>query len=296
MASDLFKDDPLFLSLVETGSLFVGEDLKTLCLRGPEKKLRQSRFLQPLLVAVSLGYLRRLQDRGVFADFVLGHSLGEITALAAAGVLSDRQAVTMAARRGQLMDEAAMAVDGGMLAVTGSHRDALPALLAEVSGVGSVTLANDNAPNQVVLSGARAALEAAAQRIASAKLGSCRFLSVAGPWHSPCMETARDRFAQWVAEVDFRKPVIPLVMNVSGGPEADPERIRQNVIRVIAAPVQWRQAMAHLKNEGVNSLIEIGPGRILAGLARANGFGNETRLHTVGSLKDVDTVASALAG
>ena len=295
MASDLLAGDSFFLSLVETGSHCVGEDLKTLCLRGPEKRLRQSKFLQPLLVAVSLGYLRHLQDKGLIADLVLGHSLGEITALAAAGVVSPEQAVTMAAHRGRLMEEAAAAVaDGGMMAVMGTQREALKVLLEDGVSDEPVTLANDNAPNQVVLSGTRTALEKMARLIAAGRIGSCRFLSVTGPWHSRHMEPARARFEKWSETLEFKKPRVPIVMNVSGQPEEDPVQIKRNIIRAIAEPVQWRSAMAHVKAKGGADLIEIGPGRVLAGLARANGFGNETRVLTVSSLRDVEAVWHAL--
>ncbi len=293
MAADLAGGDSHFQSLIEAGSLQTGEDLRTLCLRGPEKALRRTAVLQPLIVAVSLGYLRRLLEKGITPDWVLGHSLGEITALAAAGVVAPEQAVIIAARRGRLMEEAAAAADGGMMAVIGPERESVLALLGEPAGADQLTLANDNAPTQIVISGRRPALEAMAQRIGAAKLGTCRILPVAGPWHSPYMATASARFADYLETQVFGKPSIPIVMNYSGQREDDPRRIKENVINAVREPVQWRAAMGFLRSAGVGSLVEIGPGRVLSGLARTNGFGNETHLCTVSSLRNVDSVAEA---
>ena len=162
MGADLFKSDTAFRSLVGLASEWVGEDLESICLRGPEKKLVRSKFLQPLLVAVSLGYLRHLTERGVNPDVVLGHSLGEITALAAAGIVTPEEAVRIAARRGVLMEGAARKTAGAMLAVILEDRAKLLAWLASPAASHRVVLANDNAPNQVVLAGERSALTACA--------------------------------------------------------------------------------------------------------------------------------------
>ena len=294
MAADLFKEDPFFQSLVDLGSARSGEDLRTLCLRGPEKRLQRAEFLQPLLVAVSLGYLRRLEARGLRPDVALGHSLGEISALAAAGVVTCEQAVEIAACRGRLMQEAAAAVDGGMLAVICADRAPVLRVLSEEGGGTRAVLANDNAPDQIILSGERTALEAVARRAAAERLGRCRWLAVSGPWHSPFMEPARERFAQWVETIPFLRPRIPIVFNASGRPEAEPQAIKEQITRVLAAPVQWRAAMEHLKTLHANELLEVGPGRILAGLARANGFKDDARIHTVNNLRGVDLATATL--
>lgn len=285
MARDLFDHSPCFRDLMTLGSDLTGEDLATLCLRGPEKRLRQSFFLQPTLVAVSLGYLDHLAADGIGADVVLGHSLGEITALAAAGVVTYREAVTIAAQRGRLMDEAAALCEGGMLAVLGVPLDTVQALVREIGQPERLTLANDNAPDQVVVSGDAYLLRQFSELVAARRLGRCRALAVAGPWHSPILTTARRQFEHWIASVAFRPPRVPLVLNATGQVEHDPGRIRQSISAQLTAPVDWRGCMRTVQAMQVGLMFEVGPGRILSGLARANGVGSATRIFNINNLR-----------
>ena len=245
------------------------------------------------MVCVSLGYLRRLTAGGVKPDQVLGHSLGEITALAAAGIVDFETAVDIAAKRGELMDAAAARLKGGMVAVISPEREAIRQYLAGGVPSGKLVLANDNAPNQIVLSGEQKALEQAVQFITRGKLGQCRRLPVAGPWHSPAMAQARREFEAWLGPVEFRAPQVPLLFNVTAAAETDPGKIRQLVARNLVEPVRWRSCLEQLRAAGATALFEIGPGRVLSGLARANGFGDETRVGNVNNLRGVDLAASA---
>ena len=294
MGADLFKSDVPFRSLVALASELVGEDLEPTCLRGPEKKLVRTRFLQPLLVAVSLGYLRHLNERGVQPDFVLGHSLGEITALAAAGIVTPAEAVRLAAKRGELMDQAATQVDGGMLAVTLEDRTRLLDWLASAPSGKGLTLANDNAPRQIVLSGERSALTACAKFIANEKLGKCRFLAVSGPWHSPFMAEASIRFEAWLRQIPFQPPRLPMIWNVTAARAETTEDLRSLVSSALARPVRWAACMAALRALNPSWLLEVGPGRVLSGLARANGFGEATRILNVSNLRGVELAAESL--
>ena len=293
MGADLFKSDPAFRALVQHSSQCVGENLEPICLRGPEKTLVRTKYLQPLLVAVSLGYCRRLAERGVKPDVVLGHSLGEMTALAAAGVLTFEDAVEIAATRGGLMEQASATVPGGMLAVTTTARERiLDWLAAEFPDNGAV-LANDNAPTQIVLSGDHACLEQCASFITGQRLGRCRPLAVAGPWHSPLMNEARAQFESALRPFVFRPPRCALVLNASATLESDPARIRSLIVEVMARPVLWRSCMDLLHEMQAGALFEIGPGRVLAGLVRLNGFGLETRAHSVNNSSGVELAARA---
>jgi [acyl-carrier-protein] S-malonyltransferase len=344
MAADLFGSDAAFRQLAAHASQCAGADLERLCSRGPERELVKTEFLQPLLVAVSLGYCRQLTERGIEPDVVLGHSLGEISALAAAGVLSNEDAVSVAAQRGKFMAAAAR-VGGGMLAVITSEREKVLSLLADqkmltsfpnpnlnpnpnpsqpsspagretpppgAEGLcppaaevlageaarapasrGRVFLANDNAPNQLVFAGLNDGLEQAAQLIRQATLGTCRKLAVSGPWHTPLMEEAQSEFGAWLQSVSFRPSRVPVLMNGSAALESDPEQIRRLVIGILTQPVLWRASMERLRSMEARLLLEVGPGRVLSGLARANGFGNETRLCIVNNLRAVELAAQA---
>ena len=162
MGQDLFKGDAHFRQLVSLANDLTHEDLEKLCLRGPEQKLRKAQFLQPLLAAVSLGYLSHAREAGIRPSVVLGHSLGEITSLAASGVMSDENAVTVAAKRGEFMDKAASRCNGSMTAVLFMPLDKVNEILADMNASWGaperIVLANDNAPNQIVVSGESRAL------------------------------------------------------------------------------------------------------------------------------------------
>ena len=292
MGQDLFKDDPFFRSLISLASDLAKADLEKICLRGPEKTLLQARFLQPALVAICLGYLNRLQNAGVKADVVLGHSLGEITSLAASGVVSFEDAIKIASKRGELMDEVASEVGGGMLAVMFMPLDQVESLLEEINEPESIVLANDNAPDQVVLSGRDDLLEKFAQLIALRRLGKSKKVHVNGPWHSPFLRNARVQFENWAEDYRFTKPSIPLVLNATAKTENHPTTIKHLVTWQLTNPVFWRESMETLHNAGVDTLYEIGPGRILSGIARVNGFKKETVVFNINNLRGIDLAIS----
>jgi [acyl-carrier-protein] S-malonyltransferase len=291
MAADLFKTDPAFRALVDRASQRVGRDLEQLCQAGPQRELARTQYLQPLLVCVALGYLRHLTGAGLTPAMVLGHSLGEIAALAASGIVGFETAVDMAAKRGELMEAVAMEAAGGMIAVTGPDREALLRLQARSFPAAQLVLANDNAPNQLVFSGATTVLDQWAGLVAAEKLGHCRRLAVAGPWHSPLMAPAREQFSLWLETIEFQAPRVPLVFNVTGSTENNPQGIRELVARSLVEPVRWRQAMASLLALPEVSFFEIGPGRVLSGLARANGFGEKTRIFNINNLRGLEMAA-----
>jgi [acyl-carrier-protein] S-malonyltransferase len=296
MAADLFHGDSPFRELVRHASRATGTDLERICLRGPERELRKTEFLQPLLVAVSLGYLRRLQERGLQPDVVLGHSLGEITALAAVGVLTFAQAVEVAAQRGRLMSQRAAQLEGGMMAVTATERERALAFLSKALAPERVYLANDNSPAQFVLSGLRSDLEEAARLLQGQRLGACRLLPVTGPWHSPLMKDVQEPLADWLRDLPWTAPRIPILMNNSASPEQSPDRIRDLVVRNLAEPALWRSSMDRLKEMRPSVLLEVGPGRVLSGLARANGFGDDVRVVPVNNVRGVDLALPRTVG
>jgi [acyl-carrier-protein] S-malonyltransferase len=298
MGQDLFKGDAHFRRLVSLASDLTHEDLEKLCLHGPERKLRKAQFLQPLLAAVSLGYLAHLRDAGIRPSVVLGHSLGEITSLAASGVVSDENAVTIAAKRGQLMDEAASRCNGTMMAVLFTPLDKVKELLAEMNAVSGapekIVLANDNAPDQIIVSGDLAALEEFSRLVSARGLGKCKSILVSGPWHSPFMNGACELFTSWVADVPFSAPTVPLILNGTAQFENDPERIRLLISEQLVRPVQWRQCMEVVRGMRPDAILEIGPGRILSGLVRVNGFPKKTVVYNVNNFTGLQRAVQEL--
>ena len=290
MAADLFKADPAFRDLVQHASERAGADLERLCRRGPERELVRTRNLQPLMVCVSLGYLRHLTAAGVKPDRVLGHSLGEIAALAAAGSVSSETAVDIAAKRGELMDAAATRWPGGMVAVITSEREAIRRFLAETVPAGKLVLANDNAPNQIVLSGEDGWIEQAIEFINRGKLGQCRRLPVAGPWHSPAMAPAREEFEKWLRRLSSAPRRCRCCSTSPPPPKPTP-----------APSGNWSRATWSNPSAGASAWTGCGPParprcsrsarRRVVRLARANGFGDATRISNVNNLRGVELAA-----
>ncbi len=291
MGADLLRSDPWVRDHVQTVSSFVGEDVERICLKGPERKLMQSAIVQPLLTIMSMGYARKLAACGIVADIVAGHSLGEISALAQSGALTDELAVQVAMRRGMLMDEAAAQTPGGMVAVF-RPLAWVEALLQKLALQDQVFVANDNADKQVVVSATRDLLADFVQLANAEEAGCCKPLRVSGPWHTPWLAGACAVFTDWLETVPFQSPRIAFVANATGCVETDPARLRYFAAHQLTGRVNWRFSMETLRQHDVDTIFEVGPGRVLAGLARLNGFGNETVVRNVDSIRAVTSVCN----
>ena len=196
----------------------------------------------------------------------------------------------MAARRGQLMDEAASHCSGGMMAVVTAEPEEVLKRVAELEVPDPLLLANDNAPNQIVLTGELSSLDAAAAMVARHRLGRCKRLFVAGSCHSRCMVSARKAFEEWAELLVFRPPHTPIILNATAKEASHPSTIKHLITWQLTSPVFWRESMNRLRELGVDTLLEIGPGRILSGLARVNGF-REARICNVNNLRGVEQAA-----
>lgn len=243
---------------------------------------------------MSLGYLRHVAEKGIRPDAVLGHSLGEITSLAASGVISNEEAVAMAAKRGELMDEAAAQCKGGMMAVLFTPLEQVYELLAEMNAPEKIVLANDNAPNQVVVSGDMETLAAFSRLLAGRGIGKIKSIIVSGPWHSPYMAAAMEKFGAWVESIPFKAPSVALLLNGTGGFETDPVKIKDLITRQLVKPVFWRSCMETLLAMKADIFLEIGPQRILSGLLRVNGFPKRTTVYNVNNLTGLERASKEL--
>lgn len=251
----------------------LGEKLSAIMFEGPEDVLTRTRNAQPALMAVSMAALRALEGEGVSVKrdvaFVAGHSLGEYSALAAAGFFSIGDTARLLRARGDAMQEAVPPGVGAMAALLGLDLDAAEAVAKEAATADEVCeVANDNAPGQVVVSGHKAAVERAME-IAKGK-GSRRamLLAVSAPFHCALMEPAAEVMANALAGTTIHPPVVPLVANVLARPVSDPTEIRQRLIEQITGTVRWRESMAWLGANGVTRFVEIGAGKVLSGLVR----------------------------
>jgi [acyl-carrier-protein] S-malonyltransferase len=251
----------------------LGQHLSRVMFQGPEEDLRLTENAQPALMAVSLAVTRVLASEGnlTLADkaaFVAGHSLGEYSALAAAGSLDLADAARLLRRRGQAMQAAVPVGEGAMAAILGLDLEAAQAVAAEAAESDVCAAANDNAPGQVVLSGHTAAIERAIE-IAKAK-GAKRaiLLPVSAPFHCSLMAPAAEVMAEALSQVPVQMPLVPLVANVTASHLSDPDEIRRKLVDQVTGMVRWRESIAYMVGQGVETVVELGAGKVLSRLCK----------------------------
>ena len=274
----------------------LGQKLSQLMWEGPADELTLTENAQPALMAVSLAALRVLEEKGVSvardAAFVAGHSLGEYSALAAAGSLSIADTARLLKIRGRAMQAAVPVGRGAMAALLGLSYDDAAAVAAEAAQGEVCQAANDNADGQVVVSGAKAAIERAVEIAKGRGAKRAMLLNVSAPFHCALMQPAADAMAEALAKVEIRRPVVPLVANVLAASISDPEEIRRRLVEQVTGNVRWRESVQYLARHGVTRLYEIGSGKVLTGLVKRIVEGVEGV--AVGTPDDVEKMVAAL--
>jgi [acyl-carrier-protein] S-malonyltransferase len=252
----------------EAASAALGFDLRRLCFEGPGAELTLTANAQPAILAASIVALDALAAAGVSGDFVAGHSLGEYSALVAAGALEFADAVRTVRARGQFMQEAVPPGEGAMAAVLGLDRALVTRACEEARDVGVVQVANLNGPGQTVIAGATAAVGRAVE-LAKAK-GAKRALAlpVSAPFHSALMAPAAARLEAVLRAMRIRDLRVPLVTNVDADLLTDGARVADTLVRQVTAPVRWEEVITRLVKEGAGTFVEVGPGKVLSGLIR----------------------------
>lgn len=275
MGKDLADASPAAREVFEAVDDALGQDLSGLMFEGDADTLTLTENAQPALMAVSMAVLTVVRDRlGPDLDslcrFVAGHSLGEYSALTAAGALSLADAARLLKRRGRAMQRAVPVGDGAMAALLGLDPDAAAAVAdAAAADTGAIcAVANDNADGQVVVSGHKQAVDRAVALAAERGAKRSVLLPVSAPFHCSLMQPAADEMADALADVTIRSPAVPLVSNVLAAPVSEPDRIRDLLVSQVTGKVRWRESMQWLAGQGVTELVEVGAGRVLSGLAR----------------------------
>ncbi|MFP4030780.1 MAG: ACP S-malonyltransferase [Desulfococcaceae bacterium] len=266
----------LFDASVEARALFEMAEtvsalpVQRLCFEGPMAELTETINLQPAVTAVNLACLAVLGARGLRPDVVAGHSLGEFSALCAAGIASPQAAIRLVHRRGVLMHREATRNGGAMAAIIGLPMDQVQALVdqakADLPG-GVVAVANHNAETQIVITGAPEPV-GRVSALAAGRKAKAVPLKVSGAWHSPLIAGAESEFREFLGEFEFNAPEVPVLHNVTAAPEKDPEAIRGLMARQLCSPVRWYDTVRRLLEDGVEVIAEIGPGKVLTGLVR----------------------------
>ena len=243
--------------------------LSQLIFEGPKEELTKTYNTQPALLTTSMAILDFFRKSGIQADFVAGHSLGEYTALVAAGVLSFEEGVFAVRKRGEFMEHAVPNGEGSMAAVLGLDRDPLSDVTKAVSKEGfPVSLANLNCPGQIVISGSREGVERAGVKAKEAGAKRVLPLEVSGPFHSSLMKPAAEQLREVLDGMEMKDAEIPVVINVTAQPVSSASEIKDKLIEQLYSPVQWEDSVTKMIDLGVDTFIEIGPGKVLSGLIK----------------------------
>ena len=272
MGRTLYESIPAAHQLYDRAREVLGYDLAQLCFSGPSEKLDSTIVSQPALFVTSLAALEMLRDRSpevvLACEATAGLSLGEYTALVFSGAMDFEDGLEVVQRRGQAMQDASDATPSGMISVLGLERDQVESLCKQAGSQGVLQVANLLCPGNIVVSGANAACEKAAEL--AEEMGAMKTvpLPVAGAFHTELMRPADEALAEVLAGIELRSPEIPVVSNVDARPHSAPEEIRELLVRQVVSPVYWEDSIRYLVGEGFDQFYEVGPGRVLRGLLR----------------------------
>jgi len=286
MGKDLHDTFESAKSIFKQADDSLGMAISQMCFEGPEDELQLTINQQPALLTVSYACLKAIEEinDGSFTkpEYLAGHSLGEYTALAAAGVLDFPTAVYLARERGRLMYEAGQQSPGAMAAVMGLDEEVLTAICQDTSTV----IANYNTPGQMVISGMKDDVLRASEQAQSAGASRVVPLNVSGAFHSPLMKPAQEGLTEIIATVEFKDPDIPVIANTTALPLTNGEQVKTELIDQLCHSVQWQRSVEYMINNGVTTFIEIGPGRVLSGLVKR--INKEVTLQNIGSVEAVN--------
>lgn len=284
MGKDFYENSSQAAKLFEEASEALRLDMKALCFEENDR-LDQTEYTQAALVTTYLAMCRELESRGVKPDITAGLSLGEYAAIAAAGAMSDLDAIRLVRKRGMLMQNTVPAGEGAMCAILALDEKKIEEILSEIP---DVTIANYNCPGQIVITGKTAAVERAAVRLKEAGARRTLMLNVSGPFHSPMLEPAGAALRQELEQVTFQKLQIPYVTNVNACEITDASEIPELLVRQMYSPVRWMQSMEYMLKSGVDTFVEIGPGKTLEGFLKK--INRNAQVHHVSCWEDLEQI------
>lgn len=265
MGADLYEKSAAVRELFDRADQILGFSISKIMFTGTDEELRQTKVTQPAVFLHSVALAKALGD-SFQPDMVAGHSLGEFSALVAAGAMNFEDGLRLVSKRAMAMQKACEAVPSTMAAVLGLPDEKVEEICKSTDGI--VVPANYNCPGQLVISGEIPAVDAACEAAKAAGAKRALRLPVGGAFHSPLMEPAREELAKAIAETAFKVPVCPVYQNVSTTAITDPEQIQKNLIAQLTAPVKWTQSVQNMVKDGATVFIEVGPGKVLQGLVK----------------------------
>lgn len=295
MVQDLFENYDSVKALIKEADETLGFSISKMMFEGPDTELMKTEFTQPAILTASVAVWQVLKEHGLTPDIAAGHSLGEYSALVAAGAISFADAVHTVHLRGRFMQEAVPLGEGGMAAVIGSNPETIVKVCGEVSTEDlPVQAVNFNCPGQVVIAGATAAVEKACEALKEAGARRAIMLKVSAPFHSTLMEPAALRLKEVLDKIDIHDTAIPVVANVNAKEETKADEIRKNLVDQAAHPVHWEESIRNMVAGGVDMTVEAGPGTVLTGFMKK--IARSVPCHHAEDVASIDEVVAALKG
>lgn len=294
MGKELYDSSQNIRMIFEQANDILKQDIMGLCFEGPESELTKTENTQPAVLLVSMAAMLALKERGIFPAMAAGLSLGEYGALVAAEALSFEDALPLVKKRGRLMQEAVPLGVGTMAAIIGLDEAEVEECCRQASVLGVVEPANYNCPGQIVISGQVQAVEKACE--IAKEMGAKRAvkLAVSGPFHSSLLKSAGEALRVELSKVQVYKPVIPVISNVHAKPEEEPEEIIENLVLQVSQPVRWEESVRYMIEQGIDTFIELGPGKTLIGFLRR--ISKDVKGYHVQDMKSLEQTIKALEG
>lgn len=298
MGSDFYQSFEESKKVFDEASEILNMDLKGLCFNGKEEDLQKTENTQPAILATSIAILKALQKRGLDCEYTAGLSLGEYSSLVMSEALDFKDAIKVVKERGKFMQEAVPLGVGGMVAVLGLNRDNLPSLLYTSKNFGRVEVANYNSPEQIVLSGEIDGLKVACEE--AVKLGAKKAvpLSVSAPFHSSLLASAGEKLKSELSKVEIKDTKKKFISNVDGTLISNKEDIKEKLVDQVSSSVLWQQSVEYMINNGVDTFVEIGPGKSLSGFAKRIGkaMGVDVKTLSVNNVESFNEAVEYLKG
>lgn len=295
MVQDLFENYDSVKALIKEADETLGFSISKMMFEGPDTELMKTEFTQPAILTASVAVWQVLKEHGLTPDIAAGHSLGEYSALVAAGAISFADAVHTVHLRGRFMQEAVPLGEGGMAAIIGSNPETIVKVCGEVSTEDlPVQAVNFNCPGQVVIAGATAAVEKACEALKEAGARRAIMLKVSAPFHSTLMEPAALRLKEVLDKIDIHDTAIPVVANVNAKEETKADEIRKNLVDQAAHPVHWEESIRNMVAGGVDMTVEAGPGTVLTGFMKK--IARSVPCHHAEDAATIDEVVATLKG
>ncbi len=286
MGNDIYDEIEDCAKLYDKAEPFFEFSLKEISFNGPLKDLTETKVTQPAIFVNSVALFRELEKRGKLPDMVAGHSLGEYSALVSAGVLSFEAGLKLVKTRSEQMQAATESSDGTMAAIIGLQYEEIKKIMKDAGISGVCTIANYNSPKQIVISGAVPAVQSMMMELKEKGAKRAIELPVGGAFHSPLMESARQKLQEALEETEFKPANYPIYSNVTGTATTDPEEIKKRLNAQLTDPVLWVDTIKNMINDGANTFVEVGPGKVLRGLVRR--IKRDAELEGVSSVEELE--------